>query len=184
MNDGLKQRVVGAIVLLVLAVIVLPMLFEFSDERRIDRNTRIPERPTVKPVDFEEAKRPDNIQSPKPVERVFQPDDGAALDKAAEQTEQPAVEPEPETPAPALNDSGMLAGWVIQVGAFKDTERADKLEQSLLQDGYKAYQQENRNRGLFFIYIGPEADKGSLLKVQKKIDSKYRVKSKILVFEA
>ena len=67
--------------------------------------------------------------------------------------------------------------------AFQDADRANKLEQSLMDDGYKAYQQENRNRGLHFVYVGPDSDQKRLLQAQKKIDKKYRVKSKVLRFE-
>ncbi|MDM3871673.1 SPOR domain-containing protein [Porticoccus sp. W117] len=184
MNDGLKQRVVGAFVLAALAIIFLPMLFDFSGERYIDRNSYIPSRPDISSRPFEEPARPDNIQYPKPAERIFQPDDSEPLVEQPESdTEEPAVAVEETTPAPGLNEQGMLAAWVIQVGAFSDKQRAAKLEQSLLADGYKAYLRENPSRGLFFVYVGPDADKQTLQRVQKKVDSKYRLKSKILSFE-
>ena len=163
------------------------MLFDFSGERRVDETPRISQPPEINPVEFEQAKRPDNMQYPKPASQIYQPDDNSEQGGGEQVKNEPIAEeaaPKPETPAPGLNNSGMLAGWVIQVGAFKEYERADKLVNSLLADGYKAYQMENRNRGLFFVYVGPEVDKSSLLTVQKKIDGKYRVKSKILVFEA
>ena len=39
---------------------------------------------------------------------------------------------EEPAPAPGLNPQGLLAAWVIQVGAFSDVQRASSLEQSLL----------------------------------------------------
>ncbi|UTW45861.1 SPOR domain-containing protein [bacterium SCSIO 12696] len=179
MNDGLKQRVVGAFVLAALAIIFLPMLFDFSGERYIDTTSQIPPRPDIAELTFEEPKRPQNITFPKPAERSFQPEEPAVADVPAVE-EEPTPEP---VPAPGLNEQGLLAAWVIQVGAFSEQERARKLEKSLLADGYKAYQRENPARGLFFVYIGPDADKQTLLQAQKKVDSKYRVKSKILSFE-
>lgn len=191
MNDGLKQRVVGAVVLLALAVIFLPMVFDFSGERHIDRTSRIPERPQIEPVEFAEPKRPENIQFPKPPDRAYQLDESRAeveqQERSASGEQQPADKPKPapkpKAEKPGLGEHGMLAGWVVQVGAFQDAGRADKLEQSLLKDGYKAYQQENRNRGLHFVYVGPDSDKQALLQSQKKIDRKYKLKSKILRFE-
>ena len=101
MNDGLKQRVVGAIVLIVLAVIVLPMLFDFSGERHIDRTSRIPEQPQIDPVAFEEPKRPDNIQFPKPPDRIYQLEESRAEVEEAEEATvaESSAEPEPETEA-------------------------------------------------------------------------------------
>ena len=187
MNDGLKQRVVGAFVLAALAIIFLPMLFDFSGERYIDRNSQIPQRPEISTQTFEEPARPANIQYPKPADRIFQPNESLPDDNelAAAEEESDAVEEVVEEPAPApgLNQQGLLAAWVIQVGAFSDVQRAKALEQSLLADGYKAYQRENTSRGLFFVYVGPEADKQTLRNAQRKIDSKYQLKSKILSFE-
>ncbi|MGS2723287.1 SPOR domain-containing protein [Porticoccus sp. GXU_MW_L64] len=183
MNDGLKQRVVGAFVLAALAIIFLPMLFDFSGERYIDRNSQIPPQPDISTRSFDEPVRPANIQYPKPAERIFQPDDS---EPATEQPSPGAEEPkvvEEVPPTPGLNDQGILAAWVIQVGAFSEQGRAQTLEQSLLADGYKAYQRENPARGLFFVYVGPDADKKTLLTQQGKIDSKYKVTSKILSFE-
>ncbi|MCV6604865.1 MAG: SPOR domain-containing protein [Porticoccaceae bacterium] len=198
MNDGLKQRVVGAFVLAALAIIFLPMLFDFSGERYIDRNSQIPPRPVISSRPFTEPVRPDNIQYPKPAERIFQPDDTepaaaqtdtsepaleAGIEIEGPDTDSTEVEQVPPAPAPGLNDRGLLAAWVIQVGAFSDRERAQSLEQSLLADGYKAYVRENPGRGLFFVYVGPDADRQTLQAAQQKIDSKHRLKSKILSFE-
>lgn len=189
MNDGLKQRVVGAVVLVALAVIFLPMLLDFSGGRHIDKTSRIPEPPLVEPVAFAEPSRPDSTRYPKPPERAFRLDESRAeVEQAQLTTElqaapQPELQQESQPEPPGLTERGVLAGWVIQVGAFRDMERAAKLESSLQQDGYKAYRQENRGRALHFVYVGPDARKSSLLQAQKKIDRKYRLKSKILRFE-
>ena len=192
MNDGLKQRLVGAILLVALAVIFLPMLLDFSGGRDIDKSFRIPGPPPIEPLTFAEPKRPDNTRYPKPPDRAFRLDQSRAEVEQAEMEQaeelaqtpgQPDVEPQPEPEPAGLTEHGVLAGWVIQVGAFSDPERAGKLEASLQEDGYKAYRQENRSRALHFVYVGPDADQKSLLQTQKKIDSKYRLKSKMLRFE-
>lgn len=42
MNDGLKQRIIGAVVLLALAVIFVPVIFDKERITPVDRNTQIP----------------------------------------------------------------------------------------------------------------------------------------------
>ena len=192
MNDGLKQRVVGAIVLVVLAVIFLPMAFNFSGERHIDRTSRIPERPVVEPVNVPEPVRPDEIKYPKPADKLYQFDKSRTeLAAQAQQQEsaagekpatEPKTQPEPQ-PGPALSKQGLPEGWVIQVGSFRESDKADKLEQSLLAEGYKAYTREARRQGFYRVYVGPNVDKKHALAAQRKIDDKYRVKSLLLKFE-
>jgi DedD protein len=50
MNDGLKQRIIGALVLVALAVIFLPVLFDKERIAPVDRATQIPLAPVVVPA--------------------------------------------------------------------------------------------------------------------------------------
>ena len=47
MSNGLKQRVVGVLVLASLGLILLPILFDFADPKRIDRTSLIPPAPEI-----------------------------------------------------------------------------------------------------------------------------------------
>lgn len=47
MNDGLKQRIIGAVVLLALAVIFVPVIFDKERITPVDRNTQIPIMPPM-----------------------------------------------------------------------------------------------------------------------------------------
>lgn len=47
MNDGLKQRIIGAVVLLALAVIFVPVIFDKERITPVDRNTQIPIMPPI-----------------------------------------------------------------------------------------------------------------------------------------
>ena len=51
-DDGLKQRLIGAVVLLALGVIFLPVLFDRDRIEPIDQETLIPEAPEVVTVDI------------------------------------------------------------------------------------------------------------------------------------
>lgn len=85
LDKGLKQRIVGALVLLALAVIFLPMLFSRQDEMRqvvVDAPSmpKAPEMPTV-------AVQPTAVPEPK------------AVDSEAAQPQAPAVEQAPSQAA-------------------------------------------------------------------------------------
>ena len=47
MNDGLKQRIIGAVVLLALAVIFVPVIFDKERITPVDRKTQIPIMPPI-----------------------------------------------------------------------------------------------------------------------------------------
>ncbi|WIO73060.1 SPOR domain-containing protein [Porticoccaceae bacterium LTM1] len=197
MNDGLKQRIVGALVLVVIAVIFLPMVFNFDAERIIDRTSQIPPRPQIEPVTVAEPDRPADIDYPAELDKAYQFDQSrteveaeiaaakqqpGSSDAEMARDEQPKVQNEPEPPK--LSEQNLPEGWVIQVGSFKEQEKAQQLVEKLITDGYKAYQREARRQGYFRVYVGPNIDKGTAQKHQQDIDRKYRVKSLLLKFES
>ncbi|MBO6852103.1 MAG: SPOR domain-containing protein [Marinobacter sp.] len=83
--DGLKQRIIGALVLVSLAVIFVPMLFDEPHSERTSSSIKIPEEPP-----FPEVDAPEPVLSDAPAYRLEEPDDTAAI------TEQ--VRPEPVEP--------------------------------------------------------------------------------------
>lgn len=181
MNDGLRQRIIGALVLLVLALIFLPMVFNFKGIRDIQRESRIPPAPQIEPVTVPEPVRPARATASKPIKETYQFEESRAEQEEAtgDSTEQPTVKP-------GLNDQGLPLGWVIQVGSFRERDKAEALESKLLKDDYRAYIREARRSGqvLYRVYVGPSIDKTQALADQKRIDAEYGVKSLLLRFEA
>lgn len=72
MEENLKQRLVGAAVLVALAVIFLPALFDRDERVAIDTTTQIPTAPVIEPVVIPRPTKPENIKVP-PAEKLFQP---------------------------------------------------------------------------------------------------------------
>lgn len=69
MDDGLKQRLVGAIVLVAIAVLFLPSLFDRDSRRTVDLGSEIPPEPavTTRMLEVGEPEPPENIPSAKPL---------------------------------------------------------------------------------------------------------------------
>lgn len=88
--DGLKQRVIGALVLVSLAVIFVPMLFDEPHTERSSRAIDIPEEPP-----FPEVQPPEEIDPQAPSYRLEEPTD---LDS------DPAA-PERAQPVPQVDDA-------------------------------------------------------------------------------
>ncbi len=173
MTESLKQRIVGAFVLIALAIIIVPLVFDFSAEREVDTNSKIPPMPEVEAAVVPEPIKPDNIIPAKSVNEIF------SLDADPEQKE-PVMDE-----VPALSPEGLPAGWVLQVGSFRDKSAAENLVSRLLKDGYRAFIREKKSEKgtLSRVYIGPKVLKQKLLQEKKSIDKKYGVDSLLIRFE-
>jgi len=60
MSNGLRQRIIGALVLGALGLIILPIIFDFADPLKIDRTSKLPAAPEIKSIDVAKAQRPDS----------------------------------------------------------------------------------------------------------------------------
>ena len=168
MDDGLKQRLIGAIVLLAIAVIFIPVLFDRQTITPVSTVTQVPPMPTIEIAPVVVAKAPE-VPSPAPEpEQMFVPDETL---------------PEPETPAgPTLNDNGVPNGWVLQVISYSEKPKAVIFRDRLIEDGYHAFLRDAKtSKGLHYrVYVGPKLDKKALLVDKKVLDKKYKLKSILL----
>ncbi|WP_299977947.1 SPOR domain-containing protein [uncultured Pseudoteredinibacter sp.] len=77
MDDGLKQRLVGAVVLSAVAVLFVPVLFDQHDKHKVDTVSQIPAMPDVEPVNYQSPSKVEGIDpAPKP-EQMFIPEGGS-----------------------------------------------------------------------------------------------------------
>lgn len=157
MNQGLKQRLVGTLVLLALAVILTPVLFNFGERPAVDTRSQVPPPPSIEPVPFSEPQRPTDIPERDEAE-LFWPEEAEELTEPLE-TAPAAVanEPEPSAVNPVDPAAVPADAWVIQVGTFSEQAGADALLQTLLTDGYKAYHRSQFRNGTewHLIFVGP-----------------------------
>lgn len=174
MNDGLKQRIIGALVLVALVAIFLPVVLNFSEQRPIDTQTRIPARPDIQPVDIAEPVRPENIEPAPAPDDMFQfgvddPEQGEPL------TDEKS----------GLNAEGIPRAWLVQVGGFSELNKANAIIKSLKDDGYKAFMRAGPSSAgqIYRVFVGPKIEKQRALKEKAAIDKKYHVDSIIVRFE-
>ena len=172
MERALKERIIGAVVLVVFAVLVVPIFLdgppgdgEIVTERVLlpgqdDQNTQtvvldrdrtdpVPAATTTAPSRQEPVVREPVREEPKPVV-IEQP----AADKASEKV------PEQPAPKPAASTTGM---WAVQLGSFSNKDNAEKLAADLRKQGYAAFlSQLATDKGqLHRVRIGPQKDRAS-----------------------
>ncbi|WP_295800284.1 SPOR domain-containing protein [uncultured Microbulbifer sp.] len=140
LNDGVKQRIVGALVLAALAVIFLPSLFDREGVRYIDVTSQIPPAPDIEPIVIAEPTPVADIEPAPPVNEVFQPefveqsgtapDPDAPLNKPAEPVAE-AQDPEPEARAAPKPSPQVAAKEEIKTAKPAATDKAEPAKSAL-----------------------------------------------------
>ena len=189
----IKQRLVGFVVLVAIAVIFWPIVF-VTPENVDDFELPVFEMPPKPVVAVSERREPvlnkvDQSVLPKVQEReapIIQPIDIAspAPDLALVDADE-----EPERQLSALeradfDDQGLPVSWELQVATFSTAERAEEIALELRNKGHKAYVSAVTIDGtkLFRVRIGPKMQKQRLLDLQPDIDAYYGVESSIIRF--
>ena len=194
MDEGAKRRLVGAAVLVALAVIFVPMLVEDKDSGNLGEPIVIPEKPDFDsayqtPAAPKEADLTPPLPIPEPPGGLA-PDEQAAMDAGAETpapeepiaVAKPAAVPKPaaaqkpaSTPASAApGPKPVPAGtrsWVVQVASLGSAESARGLQDRLRGKGYSAFVEQARVNGKLYyrVRVGPEIDRARADGIARKL---------------
>jgi len=200
MNDILKQRLVGALILVALGVVFWPIIFVEPGERSTVGQVRIPPPPVIDTTPIEspgqeglraspEAEPEDSLE-PAEVAATFDP--GAADADTPPVAPAPAPAPTPESRTrseppekPALDSKGVPLAWILQVATVSSAAKADELRDRLLATGEKAYVKKlvTGEKVLYRVYVGPNFERAQLQKIQAGIDSRFGVHSLIVRYK-
>ena len=167
MNDGLKQRIAGALVLGALGLIFLPVIFDFANPRVIDRTTQLPEAPGIEAIDIATASAPQEMSSAPPAQ-LF----GGNLDQ----------QPADQTGEGGLKENGLPSGWLLRLGSFEKQSKVDKLVASLRSNGHQPFVRSALRQGkqLQLVYVGPFTDRKKALQLKGELESMYEIGTAML----
>ena len=199
MNQGAKQRIVGTAVLLALALIFLPIIFDGEGSYQAPVSSRIPEAPIISILPEPTQSRPIIVGNVETIE----PDASAAvslIEEVAELVEEPSVAiatqetvndaeitdaPIFSREVPQLNDAGLPQGWVVRLGSFSDSENASNLVTRLQDAGYKAYSRVMRSsqEALTGVFVGPWLDRGQVNEYQQKLQEEFNLAGLVVRYE-
>lgn len=162
-ENKFKQRIVGAVVLVALAVIFLPMLFnEQVEQPEMDILVNVPAQPIIpEEPEFaiEEIVVPEPVLEPQiqPAPEPATPEPVTAPEpKPAEQTPPaPVTAPAIQQPAvkPGIDSNNLPQSWSIQLASLSKQEGASRLRDEYRTKGYKSYVRPEANS--FKVLIGP-----------------------------
>ena len=188
MEQGLKERLVGAAVIVILAVIFIPMLLDNrTNEDIVISATNIPPKPESLPeppsdTDFSSRIIPlkEGTQAPKDIPaEPTQPaaDDSSEIDENihAEISSLPRDVPEQAGEEPVTNVG--LTAWVVQLGSFSNKDNAESLNQKLRKEGYRSFVEplKQKNTIVYRVRVGPELEKSEAEAINKKLKDTMKI---------
>ena len=194
-----KQRMVGALVLVALAVIFLPMLFNREDEQRqiqVDVPTapQVPGMPQVQ-VEPVPVPEPQPIpEEPAPPEEVAPvpaaPAPAAVVSKPVAAVKTPAVTPaQTVAQAPAKLDTtqkrvdanGLPVSWSVQLVSLSNRASADNLQKTLRNQGYNAYVRSSG--GMNRVFVGPLLERAEADRLRDLLGKQQNLKGFVVRFQ-
>lgn len=184
-ENRIKQRIIGAIVLVSLAVIFIPMILSGGKEHGIPLfGTPIPEKPknitSIKVLEFQNTPTP-----PEPRSVMTSPVD--QYNKAGDEPVTPLVK-SPEKPQAEVSEKQpdkqdkLLKAWVVQVGSFSKNTNALNLKDKLVKNGFRAFVERvtTKDQTSYRVRVGPEIRHENVLKLQKQIEQKMSIKGLVV----
>lgn len=197
MESGLKQRITGALVLVVAAVIFLPMLLSGQDETErvvVD----VPAEPVMDRSEMVAAQQPALPEPvPVPVPQIPEPEVEAPAVEAqpvAEPTSEPVAEsaaptvpPEPAAPADTATAAAPAAAgsWVVQQASFSSQSNAEGFRQTLAGQGYNAYVRSAQVDGkpIVRVYVGPVATRDAATRIRDELQRRHASKGMVVAYD-
>ena len=196
MDIGVKERVIGAVVLVVLGIIIIPWVLQGpAPESTVTRNVPLPAASTAAaPAEYRmdltgqapqvpvtSAPQP-AAQSAPPVSGVAAPDSSAGTEKtqapvvaAATPKKISPVERKREVPAAG-------GGWLVQAGSYGSEPNALKLQKTLEKHGYRVLvsRYQAGNSTYYRVRVGPYSTRAAAEQVIPAINRLYGGKAKVV----
>lgn len=176
-DKALQKKLVGAAVLILLAVIFLPMIFDGKkpEEQAVSMEIKLPPKQVVEiPNRLEPAAEPAPMPIFEPREPPPQPAEAAVAEPIPPSPSvtqssalQPAAKPpvtkpatttapadtrhptpaKPKAPQKSAAAPGAGAGYVVQVGSFSQAQNAQVLSKKLVASGFPAFVEKSATAG-------------------------------------
>lgn len=197
LDKGLKQRMVGALVLVALAVIFLPMLLSREDEMRrvVVEAPAMPQAPNAAEIVVEPAEvvEPEQLpQEPVPVEEV-EPQIVAVPEQPKPTPTPPATQPlkpeptkteqaaAPAQPQARLDANNLPISWSVQLASLSSRSGAENLQKTLRSQGYNAYIRtfDGMNR----VFVGPLIERAEAERLRDQLNRQHKLSGFVVRFQ-
>lgn len=190
MEVRVRERLIGALVLVAIVVLIVPAILKGRDEAPAVSSETAPTRRVEVPIGDSTPVPEDQVLVPEPappdVRRDVAPapaPDPDATGAAAEPgvlPPPPAPMPKPKSPVtdpPAKSQAApapaaTTSAWAVQLGAFSNQSKAEQLVAELRKRRYAAFVLEYRAGGqvLYRVRVGPEQDRARAVETAARLE--------------
>ncbi|CAI8828828.1 DedD protein [Pseudomonas sp. IT-347P] len=211
LDKAYKQRMVGALVLVALAVIFLPMLFSRQDEQRqvTVEAPAAPQAPAVPQVQMETVAVPEPQalpQEPVPTDEEVAEDTAPAAPVApapaptapiliAKPAAPPAVakpipapaqpitsaSSKPDTTQSRVDANGLSVSWSVQLASLSSRASAESLQKNLRSQGYNAYIRSADGKNR--VFVGPLIERAEADRLRDLLGRQQNLKGFVVRFQ-
>ena len=184
MDQQLKERLIGIIVLVLFAVIFMPMFFTGTNDSILKNkeNVSISKESEfiskLKPMtDTATDSNTENIELPPVVEESLPPVVEESLPPVVEESLPPVVEEIPFNQEMLKTDAVGQMNWVVQVGSFSSKDNAEKLNQKVKKAGFRSFVNPitQNNKIMHQVCLGPEYDETDAKNLLREIKNKMKL---------
>jgi DedD protein len=200
MERRLKERLTGAAVLVMLAVIFIPMVLDNSaDSVNKITESNIPPRPDtdfrsrnaspqitpdVTEMGETQDRPPTTAQGDTSLERQSDPSDLVPEDRTPSVVDSGAEVARNTVQETADDDAAGGDAWVVQLGSFSSQSNANSLVAELQGQGYRAYIEEIKgDSGIIYrVRVGPELSRSEAEKTLAGLTEKFQLQGMILQY--
>lgn len=211
MTSALKNRLIGTVIIVAIAVIFLPDLLGGKTQSEKELFVELPERPAVKTVQRPGSFSTEDVANltSRDIEIVEDNaiDDNTPASAAVQESDikgqedadvaaqlantAPVQNSEPKTkPVSASSthayEKALLegAGWVVQLGTFRHKKNVQELLEKLEKAGYRAFTRpvQTSSGKLTKVFVGPDLQKARLEKSLGELTELTKLKGRITPF--
>ena len=198
MEIRLKERLVGALVIVAIAVVVLPWIFD-DEKSQAEFHSQIPDAPPLPPSRVVELAQPRPLDEQTYDDTVIADKTQAGEAEVADEINEAgsddnavpeqAVAEQSAEQAPASNDpkaadnsakpdntaktAAISGGFVVQLGSFGNKANAGRLVSDLKSKGLAAYMRDDKSvkPAVYRVLVGPTLEREQAEQIQAKAKS-------------
>lgn len=171
--------------LLALALIFLPIVFDGQGSYQAQLSSRVPAEPII-PILPEPTQLRPVIVADSLLEETEDSEAESIADETGEDEAQVTIsEPVFTQDIPQLSAIGLPEGWSVRLGSFAQEENANNLMERLRGAGYKTYTRniDNTQGKLTSVFVGPWLNRDLVDQYKEELQEEFRLAGDIVRFE-
>lgn len=172
----MKPRLIGALIIIAVATIVLPLLFQNPVKYPDIPDFTIPPEPAMPELEKRDEKKYAALKQRVNELSASRSNSDLALDEAiVEIDDNEANDDKAQTFK--LDKQGLPMAWSVQLGTFKDYQNAVTLQEKLRDAGFNVYTKRinSSDGGLIQVLVGPIVSRTKVDKLKIELGTKHKL---------